>query len=77
MQSVSSPESDADLLGRLAEDPADAAAFEELYRLHVGPLTRFLAARCASPEDVADAVAQTFLSVLTSAASYDARRGNR
>jgi RNA polymerase sigma-70 factor (ECF subfamily) len=42
----------------------------------VGAVTRFLARRCRTPEDLADAVAQTFVEVIGSAPRYDSTRGN-
>lgn len=64
---------DRDLIRQLAES---APAFERFYRAHVREVTRFVARRCRTPEDVADAVAATFLAVLTSAHTYDADRGS-
>lgn len=54
----------------------DSAAFEAFYRRHVGQVSRFLARRCWTPEDLADAVAQTFVELIASAQRFDARRGN-
>src|SRR5512133_231174 len=65
--------SDAQLLGRLGHDTDALRAF---YLRHVGVVTRFLARRCRTPEDLADAVAQTFVEVIGSASRYDAARGN-
>lgn len=64
--------SDAELLGRLSEDPL---AFEQFYRRHFAAVTRFLARRCTTPEDVADATSATFLAVLLSSSSYDSGAG--
>ena len=64
--------SDAMLLRSIGDDPR---SLEEFYRRHVGTVTRFLARRCSDPEDVADAVSVTFLSVLTSFDTYDPNRG--
>src|SRR5512133_2292206 len=66
--------SDAQLLGRLGHDTDSLRAF---YLRHVGAVTRFLARRCRTPEDLADAVAQTFVEVIGSAPRYDAARGTR
>ena len=66
------PESDAELLEKLAEEPG---ALEEFYSRHVGMVMRFLARRCRTPEDVADATSATFLAVLLSSATYDRRQG--
>jgi RNA polymerase sigma factor (sigma-70 family) len=63
---------DNELLGRLG---LDRGALEAFYRRHVPRVTRFVARRCRSPEDVADVVAATFLVVLERAHTFDARRG--
>jgi RNA polymerase sigma factor (sigma-70 family) len=63
---------DAELLGRVSHDPL---AFEQFYRRHFATVTRFLARRCATPEDVADATSATFLSVLLLGATYDPTAG--
>lgn len=65
--------SDTELLQSLATSPS---AFEDFYRRHVSGITRFLAQRLPTPEDVADAVAATFLAVLVSSATYDVERGS-
>lgn len=62
---------DAELLCRLGED---RAAFEQFYRRHFGTVARFLARRCRTPEDVADATSATFLAVMLSGATYDPGR---
>jgi RNA polymerase sigma factor (sigma-70 family) len=67
----SEPE-DRDLLGRLSADPA---AFETFYRRHVDRVIGFTTRRVRDPADVADVVATTFLTVLTSAPTYDVSRG--
>src|SRR5204863_7271027 len=64
---------DAQLLARLEHDREALRAF---YLRHVGAVTRFLARRCRTPEDLADAVAQTFVELIGSASRYDAARGN-
>jgi RNA polymerase sigma factor (sigma-70 family) len=64
---------DAQLLALLGRDQE---ALEAFYLRHVGAVTRFLARRCRTPEDLADAVAQTFVEVIGSASSYDRARGN-
>jgi len=69
---MSEPPSDADLLATAARD---VAAFGELYDRYVDRVTGFAARRCASAEDVADAVAQTFVRLLGAAPSYDPERG--
>ena len=67
------PAADADLL---AAAHHDVAAFEAVYRRHVRRVTGFAASRCASAEDVADVVAQTFIRLLTAAGRYDPNRGD-
>jgi RNA polymerase sigma-70 factor (ECF subfamily) len=63
---------DADLLSRLGQD---RRAFEQFYRRHFSTVTRFLARRCTSAEDVADATSATFLAVMMSSSTYDPRAG--
>lgn len=65
--------SDEALLGELAEDPD---ALEAFYRRHLHGVTRFLARRSKSPEDVADAVSATFVAVLVSCRSFDPNLGS-
>jgi RNA polymerase sigma-70 factor (ECF subfamily) len=60
----------------IASVPTSAAAFELFYRRHVSGVTRYLAGRCPTPEDVADATAATFLAVLRSASTFDASQGS-
>jgi RNA polymerase sigma factor (sigma-70 family) len=69
---VSPEASDRELLEQLRRDPA---AFEEFYRRHVDRVIGFATRRVREPADVADLVASTFVTVLTSADSYDASRG--
>lgn len=64
--------SDAELL---AVASADGAAFERLYRRYVRRVSAFAAARCSSPDDVADTVAETFVRLLDAADRYDPERG--
>jgi phosphoribosylaminoimidazole-succinocarboxamide synthase len=64
--------SDAELLSAI---PSSAAAFDAFYRRHIGSVMRFLARRCSTPEDVADATADTFVAVLASCSTYRAERG--
>jgi RNA polymerase sigma factor (sigma-70 family) len=54
---------------------ADPAAFEVFYRRHIDRVVRFATRRLREPADVADVVASTFVTVLTSARSYDPDRG--
>ena len=63
---------DRELLGRLCADPA---AFELFYRRHVDLVIGFTARRVREPADVADLVANTFVTVLTAARGYDPGRG--
>src|SRR6202034_806468 len=65
--------SDESLLSELAEDPD---ALEVFYRRHLQGVTRFLARRSKSPEDVADAVSATFVAVLVSSRSFDSDIGS-
>jgi RNA polymerase sigma factor (sigma-70 family) len=65
--------SDERLLELLRTDPV---AFEGFYRRHVAGVMRYLAARCQSPEDVADATTATFLAVLTSSGTFDPALGS-
>jgi RNA polymerase sigma factor (sigma-70 family) len=63
---------DRELLYWLATDPA---AFEVFYRRHVDRVIGYTTRRVRDPADVADLVAATFVTVLTSAQSYDPERG--
>src|SRR5690348_11500127 len=72
-ESTDSELADEYLLGRLSTDPA---AFEVFYRRHVDRVIGFAARRVPEPADVADLVAATFVTVLTSARSYDRQRGD-
>lgn len=53
----------------------DRVRFASLYRDHVDSVTRFAASRLATPGDVADVVAATFLVALERSSSYDPDRG--
>ena len=59
----------------LAAAADDVGAFEVLYRRYVGRVTAYAVARCATPADVGDVVAQTFVRLLRVAGRYDAGRG--
>lgn len=72
-RSRDSEATDADLMVRLA---TDEGAFEALYRRYVRRVTAYAARRCWCPEDVADAVAQTFVRVLRQVDQYDPDRGS-
>ncbi len=64
---------DTELLCRLR---CDKAAFEQFYRFHIVGVTRFLAQRCATPEDLADATSATFLCVMLSGRTYNPKAGS-
>ena len=61
---MSAESTDAELMRRAQTDPL---ALELLYRRHVGRVVAFAARRCREPQDVADLVAATFVSVIESA----------
>jgi RNA polymerase sigma factor (sigma-70 family) len=62
--------SDERLLRATAEGDGDA--FAAFFRRHEAAVTRFCVRRCETPDDVADAVADTFLVALRRARSYEA-----
>ncbi len=64
---------DAELISAI---PSSPAAFDAFYRRHIAAVMRFLARRCATPEDVADAAADTFVAVLASCSTYRSERGS-
>jgi RNA polymerase sigma-70 factor (ECF subfamily) len=64
---------DAELFARAQ---SDVAAFEALYRRDVRRVTAYAAGRCASADDVADVVAQTFVRLLQVADRFDPERGD-
>jgi phosphoribosylaminoimidazole-succinocarboxamide synthase len=64
---------DAELIAAI---PSSAAAFDAFYRRHIAAVMRFLARRCDTPEDVADAAADTFVAVLGSCSTYRSERGS-
>ncbi len=53
----------------------DAAAFEQLYRRHQGPLYRFALLRCGSAATAADIVQEIFLALLNDTLKFDPTRG--
>jgi RNA polymerase sigma-70 factor (ECF subfamily) len=53
----------------------DAAAFEQLYRRHQGPLYRFALLRCGSAAAAADIVQEIFLALLNDTLKFDPTRG--
>jgi len=63
---------EGELLAAAGHDPI---AFEAFYRRTVDRVVAFAAARCRSPEDVADLVADTYVAVIASADRYDPQRG--
>lgn len=65
--------SDAELLVAIAAGPG---FLPEFYRRHVAKVAGVGVRRFGTPEDVADFVANVFLEVMRSAASYDPRRGD-
>ena len=60
---------------QLLEQIRDEAAFTELYRRHVGKVTAFALRRCSVPHEVPDLVAAIWLEVISSAGSFDPRKG--
>lgn len=65
------PLSDRQLLKRI---PSDPDALDVFYRRHVAAVTRFVARRTAGPEDLADIIAEVFVTVIESAPKFDGRR---
>jgi RNA polymerase sigma factor (sigma-70 family) len=53
----------------------DADALERFYRAHYDEVLRYLSRRVADPHDVADLTADTFLTAMAAAGSFDHRRG--
>jgi len=66
------PRSDEELLGRVGDD---ADALEELYRRCVGKTVVFAIRHCATPEQVHDLVAATWIEVIAASSRYDPSRG--
>jgi RNA polymerase sigma-70 factor (ECF subfamily) len=64
--------SDEELVAAIASGPG---ALPDFYRRHVGRITGMGVRRFNNPEDVADFVADVFVEVMRSSASFDARRG--
>jgi len=54
----------------------ETAAFEELYRRHVGATVRFAARRVERPSDVVDLVGAVWLEVVVSLHRYEPHRGD-
>lgn len=65
-------EFDPELTRRIGQD---RGALEAFYRAHYEALMRYFTSRVGDPHDVADLVADTFMSAIGSAGSYDPRRG--
>jgi RNA polymerase sigma-70 factor (ECF subfamily) len=65
-------QAEARLMSRVGDDEA---AFEAIYRRYVRRITAYAARRCATPDDVADVVAQTFVRLLRRAGTFDPQRG--
>ena len=73
MGHVTDPRSDRELL---VASRLETAAFEELYRRHVGATIRFAARRAEHPSDVVDLVAAVWLEVVASLDRYEPHRGD-
>ncbi len=69
---MSAEAADHELIGLVR---SEAAALETVYRRHIGRVISFAARRCREPQDVADLVAATFVTVIESAHTYDPGRG--
>lgn len=54
----------------------DTAAFEELYRRHVGSVVRFASRRARTPEEVVDLVGAVWLEVIASLDRFEPARGD-
>jgi RNA polymerase sigma factor (sigma-70 family) len=70
---VTDPRTDRELL---VASRVETAAFEELYRRHVGATIRFAARRAERPSDVVDLVAAVWLEVVASLDRYEPHRGD-
>jgi RNA polymerase sigma factor (sigma-70 family) len=70
---VTDPRTDRELL---VASRVETAAFEELYRRHVGTTIRFAARRAERPGDVVDLVAAVWLEVVASLDRYEPDRGD-
>jgi RNA polymerase sigma factor (sigma-70 family) len=70
---VTDPRTDRELL---VASRVETAAFEELYRRHVGATIRFAARRARRPSDVVDLVAAVWLEVVASLDRYEPHRGD-
>ncbi len=54
----------------------DGDAYASFFRRHEGAVRRFALRRCTSPDEVGDAIADTFLVALRRATSYDDAQGH-
>jgi RNA polymerase sigma-70 factor (ECF subfamily) len=70
---MTDPRTDRELL---IASRVETAAFEELYRRHVGATIRFAARRADRPGDVVDLVGAVWLEVVASLDRYDPHRGD-
>ena len=70
---LSDPTQDLALLAEMRS--GNAAAFEQLYQQHQGPLYRFALLRCGSPAAAADIVQEIFLALLNNTLKFDPSRG--
>lgn len=70
---MTDPRPDRELL---VASRVETAAFEELYRRHVGATIRFAARRADRPGDVVDLVAAVWLEVVASLDRYEPHRGD-
>lgn len=70
---LTDPTQDLALLTEMRK--GNAAAFEQLYRQHQGPLYRFSLLRCGSPAAAADIVQEIFLALLNNTLKFDPSRG--
>jgi RNA polymerase sigma factor (sigma-70 family) len=70
---VTDPRTDRELL---VASRIETAAFEELYRRHVGTTIRFAARRAERPSDVVDLVGAVWLEVVASLDRYEPHRGD-
>jgi RNA polymerase sigma-70 factor (ECF subfamily) len=52
-----------------------SAEFEQIYRANVDAVTAYFARRSADPQTVGDLTADTFVSAITSFATFDPRKG--
>lgn len=59
----------------LAAIPGDLLVFGTFYRRHVDHVVRHCTSLLRVPDEVADAVANTFTAVLTSSSTFDIERG--